>query len=246
MTKNIVIIGANSAISEAVARHYASEKHQLFLVARDKDKLDIICKDLEIRSGHAIATYSCDFADFGDYDDLVANIKTTMPQIDIVLIAHGILPDQQQCEQSDDALLNLVRINQTSVMRLCNRFATLMEQQGHGNLAVIGSVAGERGRKGIYCYGATKAAIDIYLQGLRNKLFNKDVHVTTILPGFIDTPMTKAYKKGVLWATAEAIAPSIVSAISKNKSIVYTPWYWRYIMLIIKLIPECLFKRMSI
>ena len=121
-----------------------------------------------------------------------------------------------------------------------------LAQQGSGTLAVIGSVAGDRGRKSNYCYGAAKGAVDSFLSGLRAELLSSNVNVLNIKPGFVDTPMTSEFKKGFLWRSADFVAGDIDKAVVKGKSVVYTPWFWRFIMLIIKCIPEVIFKRLPL
>jgi decaprenylphospho-beta-D-erythro-pentofuranosid-2-ulose 2-reductase len=121
-----------------------------------------------------------------------------------------------------------------------------MKQNETGTIAVISSVAGDRGRKSNYVYGSAKGGLTIFLQGLRNALSGSGVHVLTIKPGFVDTPMTNDFTKGLLWAKPEKVAKDIKRAIDKKKNIIYTPWFWRWIMLIIRLIPESVFKKMNL
>jgi decaprenylphospho-beta-D-erythro-pentofuranosid-2-ulose 2-reductase len=124
--------------------------------------------------------------------------------------------------------------------------AKQLEQQGHGCIAVISSVAGDRGRQSNYVYGTAKGALSIFLQGLRNRLGKTGVQVLTIKPGFVDSPMTKDFDKGLLWVKPAMIAQGILRAIEKKKEVVYLPFFWRYIMLIIKMIPEKIFKRLTL
>jgi len=139
-----------------------------------------------------------------------------------------------------------LQTNFTTVVSLLTLLANLFERQGRGSIAVISSVAGDRGRQSNYVYGAAKGALTIYLQGLRNRLAKANVHVLTIKPGFVDTPMTRDFKKGLLWVGPDVIARGIVKAIDKRKDVAYLPFFWRYIMFIIKIIPERIFKRLSL
>jgi len=124
-------------------------------------------------------------------------------------------------------------------------FANILEKQQGGSLCVISSVAGDRGRKSNYIYGAAKACLSTFMQGLRNRLF-PHVQVLTVKPGFVISPMTTGFKKGLLWVSPEVIAKDICRAIMRQQDVLYTPWFWRWIMLIIKHIPERIFKRMSL
>ena len=134
-------------------------------------------------------------------------------------------------------------VNALSAMAVAEAAATCLAQQGHGTLAVISSVAGDRGRASNYVYGAAKGALTRYLQGLRNRLAAAGVHVLTIKPGFVDTPMTAHLPKGALWATPERVADDIVRAIERRREVLYTPWFWRWVMAVLCAIPEGLFKR---
>ena len=162
------------------------------------------------------------------------------------ILKYGSLGDQAACEASAAQTLTELNTNCISVISLLTLLANVMQKQGSGSLAVISSVAGDRGRQSNYVYGTAKGALTIFLQGLRNRLDQHGVHVLTIKPGFVDTPMTSDFSKGLLWVGPETIARGIVSAINKRKDIVYLPFFWRYIMLIIRLIPERIFKRMSL
>jgi len=163
------------------------------------------------------------------------------------LIAHGTLPDQQACAASAGLTLQEIQTNAISTIALLTHVANYFEQQGSGSIAVISSVAGDRGRQSNYVYGSAKAMVSTFLQGLRNRLQFSGVHVLTIKPGFVDTPMTAHITpKGKLWAQPQDIAKGIVRALNKQQDVVYLPWIWRYIMLIIQHLPEFLFKRLRL
>lgn len=245
-TKNIVIIGATSAIAQATIREYAKQKHRLFLVARNKEQLNLISDDAKLRGAHEVDKFYLDTTDYGAHSELMNCINETLPSIDIVLIAHGTLPDQTACQNNVALMMQEVEINALSTIALLSHFANQMETQQTGDIAVISSVAGERGRQSNYIYGAAKSMVSTFLQGLRNRLYSKNINVLDIKPGFVDTPMTASFKKGLLWAQPEQVAKSIVKAIDKRKSTLYTPWFWRLIMLIIRNIPETIFKRLKL
>jgi len=242
----VLIIGATSAIAQEVAKLYAEKGSKLFLVARDSQKLDQIARDLEVRGAEAVDCLSQDLVSGEQHEMLLNKADETLDGIDIVLIAHGTLPDQKQCEASVNQTLKELQVNFLSIVSLLSLFANYFEKKGRGCLAVISSVAGDRGRQSNYIYGAAKGGLSIFLQGLRNRLNKAGVCVLTIKPGFVDTPMTKDFKKGFLWAQPKPVAEAIVTAIQKRKDVLYVPWFWRWIMVIIRVIPERVFKRMSL
>ena len=242
----VMIVGATSAIAEATARHYAARGASLYLVARDAERLDVMTGDLKVRGAPQVHTALCDFGAPFDAVALVDTASAALDGVDVVLIAHGVLPDQAVCEQNITALRAAFEINTLSSLALLTALANRMQAQAHGSIAVIGSVAGDRGRQSNYVYGASKAALEVFLSGLRNRLARHGVAVLTVKPGFVDTPMTAAFKKGPLWATPDAVARGIVAAIDKRRDVVYLPWFWYGIMTIIRAIPERLFKRLSL
>ena len=245
--QNILIVGATSAIAEATARKLARKECRYLLAARQSDKLEAIAADLRLRAGCAVDTISYDAADRRDATRVVDQAKRVFDRIDLVLVVYGSLPDQTACEKSVDRTLHEIEVNALSVIVLLTLLAHTLEAQGAATVAVISSVAGDRGRQSNYVYGAAKAMVSTFLSGLRNRLDRKGVHVLTIKPGFVDTPMTAAIeKKGMLWATPEQIADGIVRGIEKRKDVVYLPWFWAIIMRLVRQIPERLFKRMSL
>ena len=244
--QKILIIGATSAIAEACAKRFAAQGHSLYLLARNSSKLESLTQDLRVRGATAVHCASFEANALETHQTLLEQVKTELNGLDRVLIAHGTLSDQQACEQSVELTLQELQTNALSVIALLTLLANHFEQQRHGSIAVIGSVAGDRGRQSNYIYGTAKGALGIFLQGLRNRLHKSGVQVLTIKPGFVDTPMTAAFPKGPLWATPEKVAQDIDKAIEKNKDVLYTPGFWLLIMLIIKSIPEKLFKRLSL
>lgn len=244
--KNWIIVGVTSAIAESVARIWASKGYKLFLVARNEQRLDDIAKDLRIRGAALVDTFVMDVNAFERHQDCFDAASQSMGRIDGILVAHGTLPDQKACETSFNVARAEIETNGLSVISLCTIAANLFEQQRQGDIAVISSVAGDRGRQSNYVYGAAKGMVSIFLQGLRNRLTPAGVHVTTIKPGFVDTPMTAAFDKGgPLWASADQVAAGIVQAIDKKRNVAYLPWFWWIIMNIIRHIPEFIFKKMK-
>lgn len=244
--KKILIIGATSAIAEATARLFAERGDRLFLVARNEERLQTLRRDLTIRGAESVTTDILDINEFDRHERLIDTAFETMDGVDMALIAHGSLPEQSACEKDFTLALKELNTNAVSTISLLTHLANRFEQSGRGCIACITSVAGDRGRKSNYVYGAAKGAVSIFLQGLRNRLSKSGVHVLTIKPGFVDTPMTAAFTKGLLWTRPEKVAQSIRSAMEKRRDVIYVPWYWFLIMLIIRTVPEKLFKRLSL
>lgn len=244
--RKIFIFGATSALAEATARLFAKAGDSFFLVARDPDKLKVLADDLVVRGAAQVIRAVSDARDFNHHQPLVGEAFEALNGLDTVLIAHGTLPDQKACEQSFDLVRQEFEINSLGVLSLVTHAANRFELQGFGTLCVISSVAGDRGRQSNYVYGAAKGAVSIFLQGLRNRLNSKGVHVVTIKPGFVDSPMTAAFTKGRLWASPDQVAVGIYKAIIKKKDIVYLPWFWSPVMGVIRLIPETIFKRLQL
>ncbi|OOG51076.1 SDR family oxidoreductase [Rhodanobacter sp. C01] len=243
---NVLIIGATSAIAEATARCYAARGARLFLIARDAARLADIAADLRVRGAVGVDHATLDVTRLDAHADVLERAWTTLGCIDVVLIAHGTLPDQGACENSVETALAEFAINGTATIALMTAIAPRLEAQRRGVLAVISSVAGDRGRQSNYLYGAAKAAVSTFASGLRQRLAKVGVNVLTIKPGFVDTPMTRNFRKGALWAKPEAIARGIVRAADRGRSVVYLPGFWLPIMLIIRHIPEFIFKRIKL
>jgi len=242
----ILILGATSAIAEQIARRYAERGAQLMLVARDKTKLKRLSEDLVVRGAQQAEWHSVDLNDFTRHEALLVETEKQLGGLDMVLITYGTLGDQRAGEQDFALAQQELQTNCLSVLSLLTLIANRFEAQQSGTIAVISSVAGDRGRQSNYIYGTAKGALSLFLQGLRNRLYKAGVQVLTIKPGFVDTPMTREFSKGLLWVKPEVIADGIVRAVEKRKDVVYLPFFWRYIMLIIKLIPEFIFKRLSL
>jgi short-subunit dehydrogenase len=244
--QKVLIIGATSAIAEATARRYAERGARLHLVARNAQRLDAIADDLRVRGAADVTRAVLDVNDLGAHEAVLDGAWTGLGNVDVVLIAHGTLPDQQACEASAETALAEFATNASSTIALLTRIAQRMVPAGRGSIAVISSVAGDRGRASNYLYGSAKAAVSTFLGGLRQRLYKQGIRVVTIKPGFVDTPMTRDFKKGALWAQPDAVAAGIVKAIDKERSVAYLPGFWFLIMTIIRVIPEFIFKRLSL
>ncbi len=238
--QKILIVGATSAIAEQAARLYAARGVHLFLTGRQAERLQAVAADLKLRGAAAVDTAVLDI------DDLPAHGRVVEQAwkggaVDVVLLATGTLPDQAACEASVALTVKEFNTNGLSVIALLTLVAQRM--QSGGVIAVISSVAGDRGRQSNYVYGSAKAALTAYLSGLRQRLAKTGVAVVTVKPGFVDTPMTRDFKKGALWASSQAVGRGIVRAVDRRRNVVYLPWFWWGIMLIIKHVPEAIFKR---
>jgi decaprenylphospho-beta-D-erythro-pentofuranosid-2-ulose 2-reductase len=243
MSERILIVGATSAIAEALARRYAGEGAHLFLAARNRARLEAIAADLRVRGAPAVATATFDARARTGFEDLIGLAWDTLGGIDTALIAHGSLPDQAACTASPETALAELDVNALSVIGLLTPLANRMESAGRGTIAVIGSVAGDRGRQSNYVYGAAKACLHTFLEGLAHRLYPAGVKVITVKPGFVDTPMTAAFPKGPLWASSETVAGDVRRGIRQGRSVLYTPWFWRWIMLIVRSVPRPIFYR---
>lgn len=244
--QKILITGAASAIAQAVARIYATQGASLFLIDIQADRLTSVANDLRARGAAKVAIQAADLNDTSRHAVLLEQAKQELQGIDTVLIAHGTLPKQKDCERDWQLTARELTTNFLSAASLLTIVANQFEQQGAGTIAVISSVAGERGRQSNYVYGSAKGALSIFTDGLRNRLGKKGVHVVTIKPGFVDTPMTKDFKKGLLWVKPDVVARGIYKAIEGKKNKVYLPWFWQIIMLVIRNIPERIFKNLQL
>ena len=244
--RKILIIGATSAIAEAAARILAARGDALYLVARNQARLAAIAADLSVRGCPRVSSEVLDANDVAGHEAMLARAEAFLGGYDTVLVAHGTLSDQKACEVSVELTLQEINTNGLSVIALLTRVANRLAQQRAGTIAVISSVAGDRGRGSNYVYGSAKALVTAFLSGLRQRLAKVGVSVVTIKPGFVDTPMTAAFPKGPLWARPAAVAQGIVKAIDRRSNTVYLPGFWWPIMLIIKAIPERVFLRLSL
>jgi decaprenylphospho-beta-D-erythro-pentofuranosid-2-ulose 2-reductase len=240
---NVLVLGATSAIAQAVTRIYAAKGAFLYLVARSPEKLSATAADAQVRGAAEVHTWVLDLDDANAHAALFADV---LPALDVALIAHGVLGDQVEGERDFAAAEAVLRTNFLSVCSLLTRLANDFERRNSGTIAVISSVAGDRGRKSNYIYGTSKAAVSVFLDGLRARLSRQGVQVLTIKPGFVATPMTAHLKQGLLFASPERIAHGIVLAIERKKDIVYLPWFWRPIMFIICAVPERIFKKLNL
>lgn len=245
--KKVVIIGATSAMAAAVAKIYADQSSRLFLVGRNTEKMTSISNDLKVRGADKVGIFELDINDISQHKSMLVAAEQSLEGIDIVLIAHGTLPDQKLCEQNVPIALAEFNTNAVNTIALLTEIANSFEQKKSGVIAVITSVAGDRGRPSNYLYGSAKAAVSTFLEGLRARMFKVGVHVLDVRPGFVATPMTQDLDlPKLLTVEPEIVANSIVKAINKRKDVIYTPFFWKCILMAIKSMPNFIFKRMSL
>ncbi len=236
--KRYLVIGATSAIAVAFARRVAAERAILVLAGRREEACRAVADDLLARGASGAEIQHFDARDTDSHAALVDQAWQTLGEIDVVLVAHGSLPDQVEAARSAKEAASHIATNVTGSATVIGAIANNLEHQSHGSLVVISSVAGDRGRQSNYLYGASKAFLNTFLEGLRHRLQQASVHVMVVKPGFVDTPMTQNFEKGHLWATPDRVARDILKGIRRRRSVLYTPWYWRWIMLLICMLPE--------
>ena len=242
----MLIVGATSAIAAETARAYAASGARLFLTGRNPDRLAAVADDLRVRGASRVETAHLDLNELSRHQEIVDAAFAAFGGLDVALIAHGTLPDQSRCQDSVSETLAALAVNFTSTIALLTLVAGRFEAQGQGCIAVITSVAGDRGRQSNYVYGAAKGGVDVFLQGLRNRLHRSGVAVVTLKPGFVDTPMTAEIPKNLLFASPRRVGRAIHRAVEARRDVVYIPWFWRPIMFLITSLPEAVFKRLRL
>ena len=244
MSQYILIIGANSDIAQALAKIYAKEGYNLYLASRDEQSLQSLASDLSVRYTITVLVKKFDLLQWHTHTDFFNSLE---PKPEGVVLAGGYLGTQNKAEKDFSETKKIIDTNFTGPVSILNIISDYYEQKKSGFIIGISSVAGDRGRKSNYIYGAAKAGFSTYLSGLRNRLSKANVHVLTVKPGFVDTKMTKHIdlpKK--LTAQPKDVAMDIYKAQLKKKNVLYTKPIWQFIMFVIKLIPEWQFKKMSI
>ena len=242
---HVLILGANSDVAQALARKFAqAERPQLTLASRDLELLEKQGRDLEIRFQVKARPVYFDATDFASHAGFYDRLD---PKPDVVVLAFGYLGDQQRGQEDFGEAQRIIAVNFLGAVSTLEIIARDFEARGHGFIIGISSVAGERGRRSNYLYGAAKGALALYLGGLRNRLHPRGVRVLTVLPGFVATKMTEHLELPArLLATPEEVAEDVYRAYKKGQEIVYTKGLWKWIMRIIKMIPEKIFKRLSL
>jgi hypothetical protein len=243
---NILVFGATSAIVKHILREYAGQGNCFYLIARNREKLDLLERDLKARGAGDI---NVDYLDCSNLPAVVEKCKDLFSNktmiFDLILVAHGLLPDQSQCESSVEKLEECISINITSSIVILSSAFGYLENVGQGKLVVISSVAGDRIRASNYIYGVSKKTVSSFLEGLHLRNTSNKIKIIDIKPGMTITPMTKDFNHGMLWSEPSTISKSIIKAIEEGKRVSYHPFYWRFIMLVIKLLPIVILKNLK-
>ncbi len=240
----VLIIGAKSDIAKATARAYAKNGYDLYLAARNVSELEEFAQDVITRTQKEVKLVELDILDYKSHQSFYDNLNEKPLG---VVSAVGYLGEQEKAQSDFTEAQKIIDTNYTGVVSLFNIIADDFGKRKSGFIVGISSVAGDRGRKSNYIYGSAKAALTAYLSGLRNRLYESQVHVLTVKPGFVATKMTEELDlPEKLTAQPEEVASDIYKAQQKNKNVLYTKWMWKYIMMIIRMIPEWKFKGMSI
>lgn len=240
----VLILGAKSDIAKAVAKKYAENGYNLYLAARKSNELVEFANDINVRTQKDIQCVEMDILDYVSHEVFYSSLKEKPSG---VLSFVGYLCDQEKAQGNFSETKKIIDTNYTGIVSLLNIIADDFEKRKSGFIVGISSVAGDRGRRSNYLYGSAKAGLTAYLSGLRNRLYYANVHVLTIKPGFVYTKMTEGMDLSEkLTAQPEEVAEDIYQAQQKGKNVLYTKWIWKWIMLIIRNIPEWKFKGMNI
>ncbi|MFO1176394.1 MAG: SDR family NAD(P)-dependent oxidoreductase [Paracoccaceae bacterium] len=245
MSDTWIILGATSSMARAFARKAAASGAAILLAGRDQADLAHLAQDCTLRGARLAEALAFDARDPSGFPALVARMEREDGRLNAAVFV-GSMPPQSAIDADPSLIDGTVTDSFTGPARFLQMLAPLMEARGGGSVVGVGSVAGDRGRIGNYVYGAAKAGFHTYLSGLRNRLTRAGGHVVTVKPGFVDTSMTWGLPGMFLVASPEAVADDIWKAVTKRKNVIYTPFFWRYIMLIIRHVPEFIFKKMKV
>ncbi|WP_213804339.1 SDR family oxidoreductase [Granulicella sp. dw_53] len=244
--RKILVLGATSGIAEATCRIWAAEGAHLFLVARNAEKLAAVASDLRTRGAAFVDTAVADLDDTDSHHALLTHAVNSLAGMDVAYLAHGILGDQPAAEQDFNTAAQILHTNLTAPVSLLTWLSNYCVPRHTGTLAILSSVAGDRGRKSNYVYGSSKAGLSAFVSGLRNRIDREGVTVLTIKPGPTRTAMTAANPKSAKYADPDKVAKSIAAAIAAEKDQIYVPFIWQPIMFIIRNIPERIFKKLNL
>ncbi len=245
MSATWIVLGATSAIGRALARQLAAAGSDVILAGRDLADLERTAADVRVSGGHNVSVISFDALDVASHIALARLAEQTPGVLNLALL-FGAMPEQAAMDADPAQALGCIEASFTGAVSILHRLAPLLEARHAGCVIGFGSVAGDRGRLKNYVYGAAKAGLHTYLAGLRNRLGRSGVHVLTVKPGFVDTAMTWGLPGLFLVATPEAVATACLRAAEKKRDVIYAPWFWWGIMMIIRHIPERIFKKLSI
>jgi decaprenylphospho-beta-D-erythro-pentofuranosid-2-ulose 2-reductase len=243
--KTVIILGALSAIGEATARLYAAESARLIIAGRNQTRLSQVASDLTVRGAVYCRVWPLDLAAAEATAEFARMVQALDGRVDAVLLFYGVLGDQRTAEQDPPLLRNIIAVNFASAAEWAIAAANQFEKQGHGTLVAVSSVAGDRGRQSNHIYGATKAGLTTLVEGIAHRLAPLGAHAVVLKAGFVDTPMTAHIAKGgLLWAKPGQIARVVKAAADRpRRPVVYVPWFWRWIMLVIRMVPSAIFHK---
>lgn len=245
MNQSWLILGATSSMARAFSRAVAERGDTVFLAGRDKDDIRHIVADCKARGAPEAEALFFDARDASTFPTLVQRLEKQDGQINAAVFV-GFMPPQSEVDADPSLIDWVVRDNFTGPAQVLQMLAPVIEARGTGTIVGVGSVAGDRGRIGNYVYGSAKAGFHTYLSGLRNRLTRSGGHVVTVKPGFVDTSMTWGIEGMFLVASPDRVAQDILKAVKKKRNVLYTPFFWALIMLIIRHVPEPIFKKLSI
>lgn len=235
---NIVIIGANSEISKQCSYLWATSNCTFYLIARDNSKLDALSHDLMKRGAKAVHGCILDFNETAKIEPTIDDSFNKLKSVDIVLVCFGNLPNQIMCQNNTSDLNSYIHSDLNSTLTFMSVISNHLETANYGQLIIVSSIAGQLGRASNYVYGSAKAAITCFSSGIRRRLYNSNVIITTILPGLVESPMTHGFKKNIFWTKPEKIAKIIIGTANKKSNCnIYAPSYWRYIVYFLIILP---------
>jgi short-subunit dehydrogenase len=242
--KKLLVLGATSAIAQAWCRTQAAPDTHFWLVGRNEARLSAVAADLLARGSGSATVRTHTTGDFSGLEAALGEGFLTHGHFDVFLAAQGVLPDQTACENDPRLAAEVLQVNTIEIMQAALLVAGHFEHRGSGACVIIGSVAGDVGRRTNYVYGASKAALDVFCEGLRQRLMPA-VPVLFVKPGPVDTPMSAHLKKTALFTTPEKVAASITKGIRNQSAIIYSPSHWRLLMTIIRLLPRKVIRRLQ-
>ena len=240
----VLLLGAASDMAVAIARKMASKGYAVQLAARNVQRLQPLCSDIEVRYQVSCSLHEFDAINFSSHANF---FQSLLQKPDITICVFGYLGENEVARVNWSESEKIIHSNYTGAVSILNIVSNYYSEQKKGTIVGISSVAGERGRQSNYIYGSAKAGFTAYLSGLRNRMFREGVHVVSVQPGFVYTRMTESIKlPPLLTAKPEQVADAVYTAVQNKKNTVYVKWFWRWIMLIIKCIPEFMFKKMKL
>lgn len=244
--RRILVLGATSGIAEHTCRLWAARGDSLFLIGRNADRLGAVAADLRTRGASYVGTAVADLDATSTHPELLAHAINSLAGLDIAFLALGVLGDAAEAQRSFAEAATILHTNFTAPASLLTWLANYSAQRHHGTLAVLSSVAGDRGRKSNYVYGSSKAGLSTFVDGLRNRLDREGVRVMTIKPGPVKTAMTEGMAGSAGFADVQSVAETLVAAIDKGTPVLYVPAKWRIIMAVIRHMPDRIFKKMNL